>query len=184
MIALAFLKRYWLEALLGVAILATGFYVYGQIKDWQAFTKKAGEDAAQVVALNAVIAERDQSIADKDAKLAAAAKMLADFEERAKKDAALVAKRDAELAAAQAALNIQKRKYRDALDQLEGADLACALRTVPPAVDFLLFPWGGQAPAAGGEGGARDAAGGAAVEAGPPRLPARAPVGGTAAVRG
>jgi hypothetical protein len=184
MIFLAFLKRYWLEALVMLGIAATGYYVYGEIKEWQAFTKKAGEDAAQVVALNAVIAERDQTIADKDARLAAAAKMLADSEERAKKDAALVAKRDAELAAAQAALNIQKRKYRDALNQLEGADLACALRTVPPAVDFLLFPWGGQAPAAGGEGGARDAAGGAAVEAGPARVPGRAPVGRTADARG
>jgi hypothetical protein len=178
MIALAFLKRYWLEALLCVAFLATGWYVYGEIKAWQAFTAKAGADAARVLELEAVVA-------DKDAKLAAAVKIIADFEERAKKDAELVAKRDAELAAARAALNIQKRKYNDALKQLQGADLACALRTVPPAVDWLLDSWGNQAPAApGGQGGARDAAGRAALEAAPPLLPARAPVGRTAAARG
>lgn len=171
MIVAALLKRYWLEALVGVAVLATGWYVYGEIKDWQAFTKKAGEDAALVVELEAKLtAERKRN---KD--LAAT---IASLEQKAKDDLTLIAKRDAELAAAQAALNQQKRKYREAMQLLEGADLECALRPVPAPVDWLLNPWRYEAGAASGSAdGAGDAAGGAADEAAPALLRARAPVG-------
>lgn len=170
MIALL-LKKYWLEALLGVALLATGWYVYGEIKDWQAFTKKAGEDAALVVSLQGQLDEARKRNAD-------LADTIAGLEKKAKDDLELIAKRDAELAAAQAALNTQKRKYREAMQLLEGADLECALRPVPAPVDWLLSPWAGEAgPAGGSAGGARDAAGGAAGEARAPGLPAGAPVG-------
>lgn len=176
MIALL-LKRYWLEALVGVAVLATGWYVYGEIKDWQAFTKKAGEDAARVVELEGKLAEsvaRNATLAGEVAKL----------EKKAKDDLELIAKRDAELAAIRAALNTEKRKYHDALAQLEGADRDCALRPVPSAADRLLSPWAGEAgPAGGSAGGARDAAGGAAGEARTPGLPAGSPVGRTTPAR-
>ena len=171
MIVAALLKRYWLEALVAVAFVATGWYVYGEIKEWQAFTKKAGEDAARVVELEAKLAEsvaRNATLAGQIAKL----------EQKAKDDLELIAKRDAELAAARAALNTQKRKYREAMELLEGRDLECALRPVPAPVDWLLNPWSAEAGAAGGSAdGARDAAGGSALEAAPPLLRARAPVG-------
>lgn len=176
MIALL-LKRYWLEVLVGLAVLGTGWYVYGQIKDWQAFTVKAGEDAARVVALEGKVAE---SVA----RNATLAKQIADLEKKAKDDLELIARRDAELAAIRAALNTEKRKYRDALAQLEGADRDCALRPVPAPVDFLLSPWRYEAGAASGSaGGARDAAGGAAGEARAPTLPAGSAVGRTAPAR-
>lgn len=171
MILAALLKRYWLEALVVAGIGVTGWYIYGQIKEWQAFTAKAGEDAAQVVSLERQLEEAQKRNAD----LIAAVTYL---EKRAKDDIQLIAKRDAELAAAQAALNTQKRKYREAMQLLEGADLQCALRTVPTPVDLLLSPWSLEAGAAGGSAdGARDAAGGAADEATPALLRARAPVG-------
>lgn len=170
MIALL-LKRYWLEALVFLGIAATGWYVYGEIKDWQAFTKKAGEDAARVVELEADLAAVNKLNAN-------LANEIAKLEKKAKDDLELIAKRDAELAAAQAALNTQKRKYREAMELLEGRDLECALRTVPAPVDWLLSPWSGEAGAAGGSAdGAGDAAGGAADEAAPPLLRAQAPVG-------
>lgn len=170
MIALL-LKKYWLEALLGLAFLATGWYVYGEIKEWQAFTKKAGEDAALVVSLQGQLDEAHKRNAD----LTTAVENL---EQKAIDGLELIAKRDAELAAAQAALNTQKRKYREAMQLLEGADLECALRTVPAPVDWLLNPWRYEAGAAGGSAdGAGDAAGGAADEAAPALLRARAPVG-------
>lgn len=170
MIALL-LKRYWLEALVFLGIAATGWYVYGEIKDWQAFTKKAGEDAARVVELEADLAAVNKLNAN-------LANEIAKLEKKAKDDLELIAKRDAELAAAQAALNQQKRKYREAMQLLEGRDLECALRTVPAPVDWLLNPWSGEAGAAGGSAdGAGDAAGGAADEAAPPLLRAQAPVG-------
>ena len=170
MIALL-LKRYWLEALVFLGIAATGWYVYGEIKDWQAFTKKAGEDAARVVELEADLAAVNKLNAN-------LANEIAKLEKKAKDDLELIAKRDAELAAAQAALNTQKRKYREAMELLEGRDLECALRPVPAPVDWLLSPWSHEAGAAGGSAdGAGDAAGGAAGEAAPPLLRARAPVG-------
>lgn len=176
MIALL-LKKYWLEALFLVAVGVTGWYVYGEIKDWQDFTAKAGADAARVVELEGKVAEgvaRNATLADQ----------IAGLEKKAKDDLELIAKRDAELAAIRAALNNEKRKYRDAIAQLEGADRDCALRPVPAPVDFLLYPWRHEAGAAGGSaGGARDAAGGAAGQARAPALPAGSPVGRTAPAR-
>jgi hypothetical protein len=173
MIFLAFLKRYWLEALVVLGIAATGYYVYGEIKEWQAFTKKAGEDAALVVSLQGQLDEARKRNTD----LAAT---ISDMEKKAKADLELIAKRDGELAAAQAALNTQKRKYREAMQLLEGADLECALRTVPAPTDWLLRPWSGEARG-GSASGSRDAAGGFAGEAATPLLPTRPPVGRVAA---
>lgn len=51
---------------------------------------------------------------------------------------AMQAKQNEELAAARRQAEQNRRKYRDALAELEQADRDCASRTVPPAVDGLL----------------------------------------------
>ena len=156
---------------LGLALIAgTGWAIKSAIDNWQEATAKAATDAAKVTELEGLLVARDEA-------LEAAGERLKLLEAKAESDALLLAQRNNEIAAAQAALNIQKRKYRDALAKLEGADLECALRTVPSAVDFLLGAAEAQAPAPATGSGAGATASGSDAEASPPRLLSRPPVG-------
>jgi multidrug resistance efflux pump len=131
MIALAFLKRYWLEALVMLGVAATGYYVYNEIKDWQAFAAKAGADAARVAELEGVVAQRDQALLDWQTRKE-------EWDKAQKASAALAAQQDIELAAARRNAENNRRKYREALEQLDEAARACADRRVPAVVDGML----------------------------------------------
>lgn len=154
---------------LGLAVLlGTGWAVKSGIDNWQEATAKAATDAARVLELEGLLSAKEEA-------LTAAGERLKVLEAKAEADALLLTQRNTEIAAAQAALNIQKRKYQNALELLEGADLECALRTVPPAVDWLLDRTGTQAAPTGDREGA--SASGSDAEASPPYLLARSPVG-------
>jgi hypothetical protein len=130
MIALL-LRKYWLEALTGLLIVAALWKVYDSIGDWQERTAKAAADAARVVELEGLIAQRDLALDGwRKHQEAWDAEQLAAI--------TLAAQQDTELAAARRVAETNRRKYREALERLDEADRACAARRVPAAVDSLL----------------------------------------------
>lgn len=131
MIATALLKRYWLEALMVALIVAALWKVYDGVRDWQAATAKAAADAARVLELEGLLAQRD-------AALDGWVKRQAEWDAQQLAAITLAAQQDTELAAARRDAETNRRKYRDALKQLDAADAACAARRVPAAVDGLL----------------------------------------------
>lgn len=127
----ALLKRYWLEALMAALIVAALWKVYDGVRDWQAATAKAAADAARVLELEGLLAQRD-------AALDGWVKRQAEWDAQQLAAITLAAQQDTELAAARRDAETNRRKYRDALKQLDAADAACAARRVPAAVDGLL----------------------------------------------
>lgn len=131
MIAAALLKRYWLEALMVALVVAALWKVYDGVRDWQAATAKAAADAARVLELEGLLAQRDKALADWQ-------KRQAEWDAKQLAAIALAAQQDTELAAARRAAETNRRKYREAIEELAGADADCAARRVPAAVDGLL----------------------------------------------
>ena len=113
---------------LGLAIVAgVGISIYLGFQK----IEEAGKAKQRIEELEAQIVQRDFAL---DAWVSVKRQWDADQ----KAAAELQAQQDAELAAARRAAELNRRKYREALDQLEEADRACAARPVPAAVDGLL----------------------------------------------